>query len=252
MSKPTSNTTAVTLKGSPVTLFGDFPVVGKAAPDFTLVDKDLKDVGLKDFAGKRKVLNIVPSLDTAVCATSARKFNEAASKLDNTVVLVISADLPFAMSRFCVAEGLENVITLSLMRGRDFIRNNGDPKISVAITARSAEGDPAAPAVRSPVAENLLKERIQSFKGDVLKRQGRGFTATFTVRKMSDGVGVERLFPLFSPNIDSIVLNKSGRVRRAKLFYLRERSGKSARIKEKKQIHASAKAPKAAKATAKA
>ena len=90
------------------------------------------------------------------------------------------------------------------------------------------------------------KERIQSFKGDVLKRQGRGYTSTFTVRKMSDGVGVERLFPLFSPNIDSIVLNKSGRVRRAKLFYLRERSGKSARIKEKKQIHASAKAPKAA------
>ena len=81
------------------------------------------------------------------------------------------------------------------------------------------------------------KERIQSFKGDVLKRQGRGATQTFTVRKMSDGVGVERLFPLFSPNIDSIVLNKSGRVRRARLFYLRERSGKSARIKEKKQIH---------------
>ena len=132
MSKPTSNTTAVTLKGSPVTLFGDFPVVGKAAPDFTLVDKDLKDVGLKDFAGKRKVLNIVPSLDTAVCATSARKFNEAASKLDNTVVLVISADLPFAMSRFCVAEGLENVITLSLMRGRDFMRNYG---VKIADTA---------------------------------------------------------------------------------------------------------------------
>ncbi|MFI5196216.1 MAG: 50S ribosomal protein L19 [Chitinophagales bacterium] len=85
------------------------------------------------------------------------------------------------------------------------------------------------------------KERIQSFKGDVLKRQGRGFTQTFTVRKISDGVGVERLFPLFSPNIDSIVLNKSGRVRRAKLFYLRERSGKSARIKEKKQIHVSEK-----------
>ena len=81
------------------------------------------------------------------------------------------------------------------------------------------------------------KERIQSFKGDVLKRQGSGCTQTFTVRKISDGVGVERLFPLFSPNIDSIVLNKSGRVRRAKLFYLRERQGKSARIKEKKQIH---------------
>jgi large subunit ribosomal protein L19 len=84
------------------------------------------------------------------------------------------------------------------------------------------------------------KERIQSFKGDVLKRQGSGGTQTFTVRKISDGVGVERLFPLFSPNIESIVLNKSGRVRRAKLFYLRERSGKSARIKEKKQIHATA------------
>lgn len=94
------------------------------------------------------------------------------------------------------------------------------------------------------------KERIQSFKGDVLKRQGRGFTQTFTVRKMSDGVGVERLFPLFSPNIDSIVLNKSGRVRRAKLFYLRERSGKSARIKEKKQIHVGAKVKGTAKAKA--
>jgi large subunit ribosomal protein L19 len=84
------------------------------------------------------------------------------------------------------------------------------------------------------------KERIQSFKGDVIKRQGRGATQTFTVRKISDGVGVERLFPFFSPNIESIVLNKAGRVRRAKLFYLRERSGKSARIKEKKQIHTTA------------
>ena len=78
------------------------------------------------------------------------------------------------------------------------------------------------------------KERIQSFKGDVIKRQGNGATATFTVRKISDGVGVERLFPVNSPNIDSIVLHKVGKVRRAKLFYLRERSGKSARIKEKR------------------
>lgn len=78
------------------------------------------------------------------------------------------------------------------------------------------------------------KERIQSFKGDVIKRQGTGATASFTVRKMSDGVGVERLFPVFSPNIESIVLNKVGRVRRAKLYFLRERSGKSARIKEKR------------------
>jgi large subunit ribosomal protein L19 len=78
------------------------------------------------------------------------------------------------------------------------------------------------------------KERIQSFKGDVIKRQGNGATASFTVRKISDGVGVERLFPVNSPNIESIILNKVGRVRRARLFYLRERSGKSARIKEKR------------------
>jgi large subunit ribosomal protein L19 len=78
------------------------------------------------------------------------------------------------------------------------------------------------------------KERIQSFKGDVIKRQGQGHTATFTVRKVSDGVGVERTFPISSPNIDSIVLNKTGKVRRAKLYFLRSRSGKSARIKEKR------------------
>jgi thiol peroxidase len=132
MAKDIANKTAVTLGGAPVTLFGVFPTVGQTAPAFTLVDKELKDVSLQSFAGKRKVLNIVPSLDTAVCATSTRKFNEAASKLNNTVVLVISADLPFAMSRFCVAEGLENVVTLSLMRGRDFMRNYG---VKIADTA---------------------------------------------------------------------------------------------------------------------
>ena len=92
------------------------------------------------------------------------------------------------------------------------------------------------------------KERIQSFKGDVIKRQGRGATQTFTVRKVSDGIGVERLFPLFSPNIDSIVLHKVGRVNRAKLYYLRSRSGKSARIKEKKQAVVQNTAAKKAKA----
>lgn len=78
------------------------------------------------------------------------------------------------------------------------------------------------------------KERIQSFRGDVIKLQGNGATASFTVRKISDGIGVERLFPILSPNIDGVILNKTGKVRRAKLFYLRERSGKSARIKEKR------------------
>ncbi len=140
MAKDTKNKPAVTLAGEPVTLFGSFPAVGQTAPDFTLVDKDLQDVSLQNFVGKRKVLNIVPSLDTAICATSTRKFNEAASQLNNTVVLVISADLPFAMSRFCVAEGLENVVTLSLMRGRDFMRNYGvkiaDTKLA-GLTARA-------------------------------------------------------------------------------------------------------------------
>ncbi|MCX6203629.1 MAG: 50S ribosomal protein L19 [Bacteroidetes bacterium] len=82
--------------------------------------------------------------------------------------------------------------------------------------------------------DNIGKERIQSFRGDVIKTQGTGATASFTVRKISDGVGVERLFPFLSPNIDGILLNKSGKVRRAKLYYLRDRSGKSARIKEKR------------------
>ena len=86
------------------------------------------------------------------------------------------------------------------------------------------------------------KERIQSFKGDVIKKQGTGYTVTFTVRKISDGVGVERTFPLYSPNIESIEVNKAGRVRRAKLYFLRERSGKSARIKEKKRATVAAKA----------
>jgi large subunit ribosomal protein L19 len=84
------------------------------------------------------------------------------------------------------------------------------------------------------------KERIQSFKGDVIKKQGTGATACFTVRKISDGIGVERIFPYFSPNVESIILNKTGNVRRAKLFYQRKRSGKSARIREKRQAVAEA------------
>ena len=110
----------VTLGGSSVNVNGKFPKSGDSAPDFSLTGKDLKDVGLKDYAGKRKVLNIVPSLDTPVCQKSTRVFNEKANALPNTVVLVIAADLPFAMSRFCGAEGLNNVVTLSTFRGHDF------------------------------------------------------------------------------------------------------------------------------------
>ncbi|MBS0346876.1 MAG: thiol peroxidase [Proteobacteria bacterium] len=115
----------VTLAGNPLPVDGDFPQKGQAAPAFTLVAKDLADTPLASFAGKRKVLNIFPSIDTPTCATSVRKFNQSASTLPNTVVLCISADLPFAQSRFCGAEGLENVVTLSTLRGSEFIKNYG-------------------------------------------------------------------------------------------------------------------------------
>lgn len=117
--------TTVTRHGKPIHLSGEFPKPGDAAPDFSLVATDLRDLTLKDFSGKRKVLNIVPSLDTPTCATSARKFNEQAGSLPNTVVLVISADLPFAMKRFCETEGLSNVVSLSTMRGREFMTDYG-------------------------------------------------------------------------------------------------------------------------------
>ena len=115
----------ITLKGNPIQTSGDLPAVGSQAPDFKLVAEDLQDVTLTAFKGKKKILNIVPSLDTPVCATSTRKFNEEAGKLPNTVVLVISADLPFAAGRFCETEGLKNVVTLSTMRGREFMKSYG-------------------------------------------------------------------------------------------------------------------------------
>ncbi|MGL4753799.1 MAG: thiol peroxidase, partial [Aeromonadaceae bacterium] len=111
----------VTLQGNPVSVAGDFPVKGSQAKPFSLVAKDLSDVTLASFAGQRKILNIFPSIDTGVCATSVRKFNAEASALTNTVVLCISADLPFAQARFCGAEGLDKVVTLSTMRGAAFL-----------------------------------------------------------------------------------------------------------------------------------
>ena len=115
----------ITLKGNPIHTVGDLPVVGSTAPDFTLTAGDLSDVSLQDFAGKRKVVNIVPSLDTPVCANQTRTFNQRAGSLDNTVVLVVSADLPFAQGRFCETENLENVKPLSMMRGRNFAKDYG-------------------------------------------------------------------------------------------------------------------------------
>ena len=110
----------VTLRGNPVSVGGTFLKKGDVAPDFNLTAGDLKDVSLKDYAGKRKVISIVPSLDTPTCAKSTKEFNERASAAANTVVLVVSADLPFAQKRFCSAEGLSNVVSLSTLRGREF------------------------------------------------------------------------------------------------------------------------------------
>ena len=115
----------VNLAGNPINVAGNFPKAGDKAPEFALTNKDLADVGLANYSGKRKVLNIVPSLDTPTCATSTRKFNAKAGEMPNTVVLVVSADLPFAMSRFCVAEGLNNVETLSTFRNPDFATKYG-------------------------------------------------------------------------------------------------------------------------------
>jgi thiol peroxidase len=115
----------VTLRGNAIEVDGEFPKPETDAPDFTLVDKGLADVSLESFAGKRKVLNIFPSVDTPTCASSVRKFNELASGLENTVVLCVSADLPFAQARFCGAEGLDNVVSLSTLRHPGFLADYG-------------------------------------------------------------------------------------------------------------------------------
>ena len=115
----------ITLKGDPIHTNGELPMTGSTAPDFTLVNNDLTDVTLGTYAGKKKLLNIVPSLDTSVCATSAQKFDRSLSGRDDAVALTISADLPFAQKRFCDAEGVDNVVTLSMMRSHDFATDYG-------------------------------------------------------------------------------------------------------------------------------
>jgi thiol peroxidase len=110
----------ITLKGNAIETVGSLPAIGSAAPDFTLVKTDLSEASLKDYRGKNVVLNIFPSIDTGVCAASTRTFNSEASSHANSVVLCISADLPFAFKRFCEAEGLDKVIPLSVFRSADF------------------------------------------------------------------------------------------------------------------------------------
>ncbi len=117
--------TKITLKGNPIKTVGKLPKVGKKAPKFKLVGTDLSQSKLKDFKGKKILMNITPSLDTGVCATSLRKFNEEGAKLDNTVVINISKDLPFAQARFCGAEGIENAVTLSDFQTHKFGKKYG-------------------------------------------------------------------------------------------------------------------------------
>jgi len=117
--------TTITLQGNEINTNGELPAIGSQAPDFKLVDAELNDRSLADYAGKKKLLNIVPSLDTPVCATSTKKFNDFAKDHADAVMLVIAADLPFAMGRFCGAEGTDKVIPLSLMRSRSFAKDYG-------------------------------------------------------------------------------------------------------------------------------
>jgi len=115
----------ITLKGNPIHTCGKLPAVGSQAADFVLTKTDFADVSLQNFAGKKIVLNIFPSIDTPVCATSVRRFNAEAVKMKNMVVLCVSVDLPFAHSRFCAAEGLQNVIPVSELRKRKFGEDYG-------------------------------------------------------------------------------------------------------------------------------
>ncbi len=115
----------ITLKGTPIDTIGDLPSVGATAPDFMLTKRDLSETTLSDFTGKRIILNIFPSIDTPVCATAVRRFNEEASKLENTVVVCVSADLPFAHERFCGAEGIDDVLSLSSFRSESFGKDYG-------------------------------------------------------------------------------------------------------------------------------
>jgi len=145
----------VHFQGNPVSVDDQIPGPGQSAKPFTLVAKDLADVSLSQYAGKRKVLNIFPSIDTGVCAASVRKFNQLANDLDNTVVLCISADLPFAQSRFCGSDGLSNVVTLSTLRGGEFKKDYG-----VAIAEGPLAGLTARAVVVLDEQDNVLYSEL--------------------------------------------------------------------------------------------
>ena len=115
----------ITLKGNPINLNGQFPEVGSNAPDFSLTTATLSDVSLSEYSGKKKVISIVPSLDTPVCATSTQKFNQEVANKDDVALLVVSGDLPFAAGRFCEANSAGSTVTLSTMRSQSFAEDYG-------------------------------------------------------------------------------------------------------------------------------
>ncbi len=164
----------VTLRGNPIHTNGELPVLGKKAPDFALVNGELQDVTLAGYRGKRKILNIVPSLDTAVCAVSTRKFNEKAGSLPNTVVLVVSCDLPFAAKRFCTTEGLKNVVPLSLMRSREFAKDYGVLLTDGPLAGLTARAVVVLDAADKVVYEQLVPEITQEPDYDAALKAAQG------------------------------------------------------------------------------
>ena len=143
----------LTLQGNEINTNGELPKVGSNAPDFMLVNSEMEDVSLTNYQGKKKLLSIVPSLDTPVCATSTKKFDKLAKEKLDTVFITISADLPFAVSRFCKTESVSNVITLSMMRSRNFAKDYG-----VLIT----DGPLAGITARAIIVLNETNEVIYS------------------------------------------------------------------------------------------
>jgi thiol peroxidase len=151
----------VTLHGNPITVNGSLPQPGQPAPALTLVNSKLENVTLASFAGQRKVLNIFPSVDTPTCATSVRKFNAELNSLSNTVVLCVSADLPFAQARFCGSEGLDKVVNLSSFRHPEFLKDYG-----VAVASGPLVGLAARAVVVLDANDQVLHSELVAEIGD--------------------------------------------------------------------------------------
>lgn len=165
--------TTVFLNGNPMHLVGELPKVGSEAPYFVLTDKDLKDFNLEDFKGKRVVLNIFPSVDTPVCAASVRKFNQEVAKLENTVVICVSEDLPFAFANFCAANNIENVTTGSAFRS-DFGKNYGIEIADGPMRGLLARGvvvlDENGKVLGTSLCEQITNEPDYAFVENLLKK----------------------------------------------------------------------------------